>query len=89
MNKTKTNLFQNIDSKVYLTLATLLLLSLIIFSFQYSRHINCKNAKYIIHSDEFTINRVVEFYDNTKGAKSWKWDFRDSTAVDFKAKNAS
>lgn len=82
MNKTKTNSFQNIDSKVYLSLGIFLLLSLIVFSFQYTRHVDCENAKYIIHSDEFMINRVVEFYDNTEGAKSWEWDFGDSTAVD-------
>lgn len=84
MKKNKINLFQNIDPKVYISLGILLLLSLIIFSFQYSRHVDCENAKYIIHSDEFMINRVVEFYDNTEGAKSWEWDFGDSTAVDFR-----
>jgi PKD repeat protein len=84
MKKTTTRLFQNIDSKVYISLATLLFVSLIVFSFQYSRHVDCENAKYIIHSDEFLVNKVVEFYDNTEGAKSWEWDFGDSTAIDFR-----
>ncbi|WP_435524202.1 PKD domain-containing protein [Chryseobacterium indoltheticum] len=84
MKKTTTKLFQSIDPKVYISLASLLFLSLVVFSFQYSRHVDCENAKYIIHSDEFLVNKVVEFYDNTEGAKSSEWDFGDSTAVDFR-----
>jgi len=84
MKKTTTGFFPNIDPKVYLSLGILLLLSLIVFSFQYTRHIDCENAKFIIHSDEFLTNRVVEFYDNTEGAKSWEWNFGDSTVLDFR-----
>lgn len=84
MKKNKINLFQNIDPKVFISLGILLLLSLIVFSFQYSRHVDCENAKYIIHSDEYMVNRVVEFYDNTEGARSWEWDFGDSTTVDLR-----
>ncbi|KFF01745.1 PKD domain-containing protein [Chryseobacterium luteum] len=84
MKKTKINLFSNIDPKVYASLGVLLLLGLIVLSFQYRRHVDCENAKFIVHSDEFMINRVVEFYDNTEGAKSWEWDFGDSTAVDLR-----
>lgn len=80
----KANLFQNMNPKVYINLGILLLLSLMVFSFQYSRYIDCENAKYIIHSDEFIVNRVVEFYDNTVGDKSWEWDFGDRTSVDFR-----
>ena len=82
MKKAKINLFSNIDPKVYTSLGILLLISLIVFFYQYNRHVDCENAKFIVHSDEFMINRVVEFYDNTAGAKSWEWDFGDSTTVD-------
>lgn len=84
MKKNKINLFSNIDPKVYTSLGILLLLSLVVLSYQYTRHVDCENAKFIVHSDEFMINRVVEFYDNTEGAKSWEWDFGDSTAVDLR-----
>ncbi len=82
MKKTKINLFSNIDPKVYTSLGILFIISLIVLSYQYTRHVDCENAKFIIHSDEFMTNRVVEYYDNTEGAKSWEWDFGDSTAVD-------
>ncbi|MCX8531411.1 PKD domain-containing protein [Chryseobacterium luquanense] len=82
MKKIKINLFSNVDPKVYISLGILLLLSLIVLFYQYTRHVDCENAKFIIHSDEFMINRVVEFYDNTEGAKSWDWDFGDGTTRD-------
>lgn len=72
----------NIDNKVFISLGALLLLSLLFLLYQYTRRVDCDNAKFIVHSDEFLVNRVVDFYDNTDGAKSWKWDFGDSTAVD-------
>ncbi|MCU7619176.1 PKD domain-containing protein [Chryseobacterium sp. PBS4-4] len=84
MKKTKINLFSNVDPKVYASLGILLMISLIVLSYQYTRHVDCENAKFIVHSDEFMTNRVVEFYDNTDGAKSWEWDFGDSTAVDIR-----
>ena len=57
-------------------------LSILFFIYQYYRHVDCENANFIVHADEYTTNRVVEFYDNTEGATSWKWDFGDSTAID-------
>lgn len=84
MKNTKITLFSNIDPKVYGSLGLLLLISLIVLSYQYVRHVDCENAKFVIHSDEYMINRVVEYYDNTEGAKSWEWDFGDSTAVDVR-----
>ena len=82
MKKIKFNFLPNIDSRIYISFGVLFLLSLIFFIYQYFRHIDCENAKYIVHADEFLVNRVVEFYDNTEGATSWKWDFGDSTAID-------
>lgn len=82
MKKTKINLFSNIDPRVYTSLGILFLLSILVLSYQYTRHVDCENAKFIIHSDEFMINRVVEYYDNTEGAKSWDWDFGDGTTRD-------
>ena len=82
MKKIKFNFLPNIDPRIYISFGVLFLLSLIFFIYQYFRHIDCENAKYIVHADEFLVNRVVEFYDNTEGATSWKWDFGDSTAID-------
>lgn len=84
MKKTKINLFSNIDPKVYVSLGILFLVSLLFLFYQYTRHVDCENANFIVHSDEFMINRVVEFYDNTESAKSWEWDFGDGTARDLR-----
>ena len=82
MKKKYVRFLPNIDPKIYISFGTILLLSLIFLLYQYLRHVDCENANYYIHADEYIVNKVVEFNDNTKGATSWKWDFGDSTAID-------
>lgn len=82
MKKRKIRIFNNIDPRVYISFAVLFLIGLIIFIYQYWQHVDCENANYVIKADEFAINKVIEFYDNTPGARSWQWDFGDSTAID-------
>ncbi|MBT2623739.1 PKD domain-containing protein [Chryseobacterium sp. ISL-6] len=72
----------SLDSKVFWSITILLLFSTFFLVYQYNRHIDCENASFIVYAKEFTTNKVVEFYDNTNGAKTWEWDFGDSTAVD-------
>lgn len=74
--------FPNMDYKVFISLGILTLISFIFLLYQYSRRVDCENANFFIHADEFMINRVVEYYDNTEGAKSWEWDFGDGSVVD-------
>ena len=71
-----------IDSRIYIVFGIILLLSLIFLLYQYFRHVDCEKANYYIHADDYLVNKVVEFNDNTKGATSWEWDFGDSTAID-------
>jgi PKD repeat protein len=82
MKKKKFNFLSNIDPKIYVIFGIVLLLSLLFLLYQFFRHVDCENANYYVHADEYVVNRVVEFNDNTDGAKSWKWDFGDSTAID-------
>ncbi|MCW3162381.1 PKD domain-containing protein [Chryseobacterium oryctis] len=80
----KKNISNLMDNKVLISLGVVLLLSLFYLLYQFTRHVDCENAKFIVHSDDFMINNVVEFFDNTEGAKSWEWDFGDSTAIDVR-----
>jgi PKD repeat protein len=82
MKKKRINFLPNIDPKIFASFGIITLLSLIFLLYQSFRHVDCENANYYIHADEYMVNRVVEFNDNTDGAKSWEWDFGDSTAVD-------
>nr|WP_315026269.1 PKD domain-containing protein [uncultured Chryseobacterium sp.] len=80
----KKKLFPKVDSRIFLIFGGILLISLLLLLYQYFQHVDCENANYFIHADEYTPNHVVEFYDHTEGAKSWKWDFGDHTAVDHR-----
>ena len=82
MEKKNVNFLPNIDPRIYASFGIILLLSFLFLLYQYFRHVDCENANYYIHADEYIVNKVVEFNDNTKGATSWEWDFGDSTVVD-------
>ncbi|MDR2206474.1 MAG: PKD domain-containing protein [Flavobacteriaceae bacterium] len=82
MKKKHINFLPNIDPRIFISFGVILLVSLFFLLYQYFRHVDCENANYYIHADEYSVNRMVEFYDNTEGAKSWEWDFGDGTAVD-------
>jgi len=80
----KKNSINLMDYRVLISLGILLLLSLLFLLYQFTRHVDCENANFIVHSDDYMINNVVEYDDNTPGAKSWEWDFGDSTAIDIR-----
>jgi len=82
MKKKNASFLPNIDPKIYTSFGVILFLSLLFLLYQYLRHVDCENANYYIHADEYIVNKVVEFNDNTEGATSWEWDFGDSTEID-------
>ncbi len=72
-----------IDRRIYLSLGIVLLLSIILLLVQYFRRVDCESAKFLVSGD-MSINKVVEFYDNTPNAKNWEWDFGDGSAPDYR-----
>ena len=82
MNKKRIPFLSNIDPKIYLSFGSIFILSIIFFLYQYFRHVDCENANFYIHAEEYLVNKVVEFNDNTKGAASWEWDFGDGSETD-------
>lgn len=80
--KKRTRFLPNIDPRIYLIFGIIFLLSLAFLAYQYFRHVDCENANFYIHADEYIVNKVVEFNDNTQGAASWEWDFGDNTPTD-------
>lgn len=72
----------SLDPKVFWCIILLLSIGAVILVYQYNRHIDCENAKFIVYAKEFTTHKVVEFDDNTPEAKSWEWNFGDSTQLD-------
>ncbi|MYY27275.1 PKD domain-containing protein [Elizabethkingia anophelis] len=76
----------NLDSKVFWSIGILSFISTGFLIYQYHQHIDCDDASFIVYAKEFSTNKVVEFYDNTKGAKNWEWDFGDNTTIDKRRK---
>lgn len=86
MKKKRISFLPNIDTRIYMIFGIIFLLSTVFLLYQYLRHVDCEKANYYIHADEYLVNRVVEFNDNTQGASFWKWDFGDGTAVDTRSR---
>ena len=59
------------------------MLSIILLLVQYFRRVDCESAKFLVSGD-MSIDKVVEFYDNTPNAKNWEWDFGDGSAPDYR-----
>lgn len=84
MNKNISRFFPNFDSKIYWSFGVLLFLGVILWIFQRSRHIDCENANYLIYTENWSPRSVIEFHDKTQGAQSWKWNFGDGSAPDYR-----
>lgn len=72
-----------IDTRIYWSFGVLLLLSILLFLFQYFRRVDCEAARFIVFGEELMPNRVIEFYDNTPNAQQWEWDFGDGSKLDY------
>lgn len=75
-----------IDRRIFFCFGGLLLLSFIFLFYQYFRRVDCENARFVVYSDEMMVGKMIEFYDHTKGAKQWEWDFGDGSAPDYRQK---
>lgn len=84
MKRNRILFLPNFDSKIYWSFGVLLLIGIFLLVFQYSRYIDCQEANYFIHTDDWSVREIIEFYDATEGAKSWKWDFGDGSASDYR-----
>ncbi len=73
------NYFSKLDVRVLLVFIILILLALFIFLFQLYRHVDCSQVDFLIDAERKQVGEVIEFKDRTPNAKSWKWDFGDST----------
>ncbi|SNR31279.1 PKD domain-containing protein [Flavobacterium sp. ov086] len=73
---------KNIDIKVILFFAVLLLIGITAFIIQFFNHVDCEDVKFYIFSDHSQSEESIEFYDKTHNAKSWEWDFGDGSAPD-------
>lgn len=75
---------KNIDIRVVFFFTILLLIGIVAFIIQLFNHVDCEDAKFYIFSDHSQSQESIEFYDKTPNAKSWKWDFGDTSEIDVR-----
>lgn len=59
MKKKRIPFLSNIDPKIYLSFGIIFILSLTFLLYQYFRHVDCENANFYIHAEEYLVNKVV------------------------------
>ncbi len=78
-----TQLVPRFDRSIYLFFIAVIVLGILVLLYQWNRKIDCADAVFYVHSDDYAVGSVIEFGDKTNNAKSWKWDFGDG-ATDFR-----
>jgi hypothetical protein len=68
-----------VDERVYLTMGSLTLLSLLILAFRYASHRPCAPIILRVSSGSFIRGSLVNFNADTRGGSSYEWNFGDGT----------
>lgn len=75
--------FSKLDIRVLLVFIIIIIFGIFIFIYQFNRHVDCSKVSFIIEAQKKQVGEVIEFYDKTPNAKSWKWDFGDNSPKEF------
>lgn len=76
--------FANFETKIITLFAILLVISIVVFSFKYKKHVNCDTSDFYIVAENFSVGEVIEFHNETPNATDWKWDFGDGSPKETK-----
>ncbi|HKX86882.1 MAG TPA: PKD domain-containing protein [Flavobacterium sp.] len=71
--------FANFETKIITLFAILLVISIVVFSFKYRKHVDCDTSDFYIVAENFSVGEVIEFHNETPNATDWKWDFGDGS----------
>lgn len=69
------------DRSVYLTIGFVCLLSLLICGYQLIRYEDCSAVSFKMETTRPIAGRLLRFIDISPRARSWKWDFGDSSEL--------
>lgn len=75
--------FAKLDVRVLLVFIIIIIFGIFIFFYQFHRHVDCSKVNFLIEAQKKQVGEVIEFYDKTPNARSWKWDFGDNSPKEF------
>lgn len=76
------NMSKHIDKNVIFFFIAVFLVSGSLLGYKYYKNIPCKEVIFSFKADEFRQGELINFFDETEGAKIWSWKFGDSTDVE-------
>ncbi len=76
--------FSNFETRIFTLFLIILIISVIVFSFKYQKHVDCDTSDFYIVAENYSVNEAIEFHNETPNAIEWKWDFGDGSPQDTK-----
>lgn len=78
MSKGK-NSSAHIDISVIRLFIVVFVVATTTWAFRYANHVPCDEALFDHSANAYRAGEMIKFYDRTKGAEEWKWDFGDGS----------
>ena len=72
---------KHLDKLVIYLFVGAFLISAVTFAFRYMKFAPCEEVFFTVDSSSYRAGELIKFTDETEGAKSWKWEFGDSSEV--------
>ena len=72
---------KHLDKLVIYLFIGAFLISAVTLAFRYTKYAPCEEILFTVDSSSFRAGELIKFSDETEGAKSWKWEFGDSSEV--------
>lgn len=76
------NMSKHIDKNVVFFFVAVFLVSASLLGYKYYKNIPCKEVIFSFKADEFRQGELINFFDESEGAKVWSWKFGDSTEME-------
>ena len=75
------NMSKHIDKSVVFFFVAVFIVSASLLGYKYYKNIPCKEVIFSFKADKFRQGELINFFDESEGAKIWNWKFGDSTEV--------
>lgn len=79
VNRYFSSVFSNFDIRIVIVFLVVLLVGVVIWIIKVQDYVECSDAKFYVIGEQFSVNEVITFNNQTPNAKTWEWDFGDGS----------
>ncbi|MTI31748.1 PKD domain-containing protein [Xanthovirga aplysinae] len=78
-HKAPKRVHSNFSGYVYNTFILTIIATSVVFGLKRRNYVDCEKANNYVRASSYTVGSLIQFQDNTSGAKNWEWDFGDGS----------